>query len=1284
MAITLNPTLAGVQNNISRHPIVNINSEAQSSSAPFDGVQYSPNEDDPLSANTVGLIHSSGRFIAISRVFQDDDNPHRFIRFTYTDTDKINTTTKIIDIRTYNSYTSTSSGDPDYYNLSFSICELSDGNLGVVLSSKPRQDNGYLYVLNAYIFTPTGESVLIHSPGGGPDYNNIFTAPVSGSPTDYEIKKVKVITLADGSYAVVYSYNILHYTGDPITSIQIIVQTSSDFITWSSQIDISPTGFDANKIEGVSIVQQADETFVIVFDYIESDSIISDVYYMSSSSLSSGYSAPTNLTNNTAGSDSKNTDIIQKANGDLLIAFDNQFGTRYMDDDTDINFPDCPAGSGGGFHDGHYNQATGKLYIVAMDTLKQLQNVIEIDVPTWSVTNHWNESTTPAINSIFFNTYSWWDNKQGAGKWIPLLSKSKFAAVINTESDTIKQYNFVDNGTYGLTTNVNHSITEIENLTLQYVSVDLPNDKLYFYFTRSYVYDVRVEIGWIDLNESGPTYTYNSIISETLQQTEGEIIKAPDGGFVVDSVNDLIYAWTGYLTGYSNGLRIWTISTPALYKYYYSSIGSPRFTENTWPNFPNKAIKDCVYYNGSLWATFAYDDDDVQQENFRGILQIDLTTDIMIYHRPTYASVDDYDFSTIGLYADNKLLITCPVDGGGVVLFDPATLTWEKINNANYPNFFVDNFTSNNDDNILWYYGYDTNSKTAFTSRYFSGIYAFIPGQYYKQIDYVEGTLGSFSDPTSLLIGLNNSKIELIIDDATDDIYMFWDVIDSSSGLPVVYFNTEANSSVNLNQFLVLGEEITISRSIDGSLQELEFTVAHGNLFDPFNLISIMRSVLAKGRIIIIQFGDKINDTDYLQDLGTFYIDDVRLNYGVGKKHPTATVRAVDSRVFWEHSHIVATEYYTVAPEIALQNLIINYSTMVAGDLDLPTIPNGFEINHQFIDTDLKTIADDIANRFGYFIKIGVDGILTLETIDESKTVSNIYSDETRITEFTPEDSYSNYTNRVIVTGEEDNYIEVTFDEERLASLNGTVGWYGFHKDFTIYYSEDKNTRARFPRLHIVETSASIGFQIAGGINESMRYIDPDERYCIIEIDAPDLTGLLIASIIGYIAATYIPDSFGGVGSGMTIPVGRIVEGVALNICMMVLGSIGNYQYEIWGRPIGEIRREIQGKADDVNHQSEIGRIITERIEGFLCYTVANCEQVAAFELMVVRLQRKRVKLSKISNYQDEEGDVIQVVHPYTKQSLKLLITDLTRRMKIPDFSSNDGYVIDDIEGWVV
>jgi hypothetical protein len=210
----------------------------------------------------------------------------------------------------------------------------------------------------------------------------------------------------------------------------------------------------------------------------------------------------------------------------------------------------------------------------------------------------------------------------------------------------------------------------------------------------------------------------------------------------------------------------------------------------------------------------------------------------------------------------------------------------------------------------------------------------------------------------------------------------------------------------------------------------------------------------------------------------------------------------------------------------------------------------------------------------------------------------------------------------------------------------------------------------------------SIAFKLAGEVDEGIGFIDPNDKYCTVEVSAPNLIPILAGAIALYQSGNIIGDALAGpeAYADMTTPVGRKIEGVAILVALQVLGSVANYQYEIWGRPVGYVRRSIQGVANDVELQNELGKIIEEKIKTIYTNTIYNCTEAANIAMMFRKFERNKVSFDKTMHLQDEDGDVLKIKHPFGENYLTIVVSKLTRTI---NFGKN-GSCIDSIEGWVV
>jgi hypothetical protein len=146
-----------------------------------------------------------------------------------------------------------------------------------------------------------------------------------------------------------------------------------------------------------------------------------------------------------------------------------------------------------------------------------------------------------------------------------------------------------------------------------------------------------------------------------------------------------------------------------------------------------------------------------------------------------------------------------------------------------------------------------------------------------------------------------------------------------------------------------------------------------------------------------------------------------------------------------------------------------------------------------------------------------------------------------------------------------------------------------------------------------------------------------------------------------------------------------VLEGLGWVAAVTILGAVGNFKYEVWAQPVGYVKRMVSNYAQDTDLQKQIGEVIVEQIEGFLCDTSDRCLDVANFEMMVTTAQRNRVVFDKVAHLQDEEGDTITFPHLYTDKTMQMFITNLKRIYQAGTGKSKSSrYVVDQMEGWVI
>jgi hypothetical protein len=1057
--------------------------------------------------------------------------------------------------------------------------------------------------------------------------------------------------------------------------------TSSNFTSWTGPAEISVGGLTSTlrKFDPF-LIQIIGGDIWLLFAYTEaldgSGAERSNLYYSVSSNDGATWSDATKVTNYTLFSQiGTHPTAVQQAAGTIRILCNEVMTALNIDENT--------TGLDGAIvepSDMTFDPVTRKLYVVSSHVgagTKFFYCVFKVDVDTWTVQRKWDLSSVPSFPSAFdVNHNVGYSCHRGERYLIPIgitnQSGSTCVSLLNadTEEGTITNYIFDSIPAYGLTKNVTHSL--MADYYLGHTWVDFENGRLYclFYYGR------RVIIGYIDTDEIGPNYNFHTIIDDAEAAESGTIFL--DVGFLLLPTEDLVIVsnhckvsnWPGFV-------QIYQLSTGAEYK---------RYTMAEQAGFPLHGIGlgRLAWIDGHIYGTFTYESLYGETDK-RGLCDIDTTLDTVICHRPSWATLDEYGLSCCKATEDGRLIIS--TNGYGVTFFDPIAQTWELYNTESVPGLYGEG-----DADTFWTVEFDDAGGFVFAGRLAlggdAGLTMFSEYGYMRQAQYIEGLFGTvwtFGVPTPLVSGYTDFDAVGALDPSDSSMYAFW--TNETGNDYKDKWGKEGATLALTPHYLLKGYDVVFKEG-KGYPSRVEFSVSHGHLFDPSNTNSLLSIYLKKGRKITLEWGDKVGTNDYWQPQGTFVITDTKMPPGGRGQYPIMHVVAQDRRCTWDHHQVRATDYYETFPENILSDVLSEHLGFVpagspGADIDLPVFANREPIYIQSLDAMAKDIVDQICDRFGYYPRMTVDDKFSARRISASNPVDHVYADNTRIKDFTPDDSFSDFTNRVIVTGFERTEIEVLYGEERIETISGTVGWWGFKKDFNVYYSKDGSRRCRDPRLVVLESSTSIAFYLAGRISEEISHVDADELYCVIHVEAPNLIPVLLAALAVAVVGYGIGDGWFGVGGGMTVPIGRRVEQTGVILALMVLGSTGNFQYEIWARPLGKVRRSIQSDpADDLDLQRLIKSTVPRISEDPLCTSVAACNFVAEQELMEIILQRSRVILNKTAHLQDEDGDTLQIPHWYTGRPMKVFVTDLTRRMKIPASEDDEGYFLDEIEGW--
>lgn len=1217
MSITLDATLKTAQDGDSHRPIVEIISRQDADVIPIHGNYFNTDtteEDDPSV-----IILSDGRLAAI----YDYGNA---LRYMYTPTDRsewINVTVT----------TPSTPSDP-------CLCELTNGNIGIIFKS-----SGKLYYK---IITVTGTIVT--------DSTELY------DPSGNWIGNPYVITLANDTYLMVYAEGV----GTPPEgdTYNLKMFTSSNFTSWNGPTTITVSGLSTDKYkDNPHLLQLSGGRIYLHFDYMTDyvNSVeINNLFSVYSDDNGTSWSTPYQITSeDELGTTLLHPVAVEDEGGTLTFVYVEKSNVRKLNE-TMTGWPY------GAMHMDWlwYNHADQKIYFQ-----HGVGGIMDIDIESWGFERGYTGDTSPAIPNPV-------TGRRGVDEYTLHSTSAGVACVINHNTETVinlvansdadgYEYNYVTGRGEG-------------HRTMGFIRKEGSQVQVWFMYRYGPPLNSHdnLELGYVDI--TNPPDPITGLYPWT------EIYRGANPFLGLHNVHRIFYdetcdwiVFTGEYQYYEGGMCILdaTGGLVKLYGYQWNSL------------FPRDGVHEAIIDGDYIYFSFGYYSG---QPDKRGLGRIDMNTDNIEYYQPSMATVNNYGLhSIIKMEGTTKLaMLSTSSEICGILTFDTQTFEWTLYNEESLPGIRgscgscdwrqADAGGGNHVDLLA----YDPVAEVFYAGHQDCG---------YLVTFSIEGDFSvlNYATVTNPATTAEYGEADIFSYEAYEDkpvitydedymLWILWRHRDDDE-YSILWANTIASKDVT--NYLDINIPITIEWDIDKPAK-LTFAVSHGYLFDPQNLLSTFSIFFKRARLLSIRQGEIVSDVEYWQNQSMFEVIETSLEYSTNE-YPTLKVVAEDMTHKWGDNHIIATEYYNGEnPVDVLEWLLSNHAELEADEYNLPvSFEDTHDLYHQYIDMNFDEIIKSLLDHFCYFPHVNIDGEFEPRYLDISKSVDHEYSDTTQITKYTPDGKYATFINQIIVTGISHIYYEILYEEEVVGRLSGTTGWWGKDNDEKVWYSNNHTKTCRYPRLEILQsvTDFEVFNALSGSGGESITDVDTDEQYCIVTIEAPNLIGVLAAAIAAAVATyTFCKHSCdGGPHQKGWCSICNFAVILEINLIISILCGVASYSYNIWARPIGHEKRSHQATANDYDFQEELnGKIIAETIDDPYGYTVSICQTVADNEMGLISAQRRRHKFIKTAHLMDEIGDVISIPHPYSGETMRTMIVNLKREMKIGK------YWLDHIEGW--
>ena len=194
------------------------------------------------------------------------------------------------------------------------------------------------------------------------------------------------------------------------------------------------------------------------------------------------------------------------------------------------------------------------------------------------------------------------------------------------------------------------------------------------------------------------------------------------------------------------------------------------------------------------------------------------------------------------------------------------------------------------------------------------------------------------------------------------------------------------------------------------------------------------------------------------------------------------------------------------------------------------------------------------------------------------------------------------------------NLTKVTQQNQLLGTETITAGFFKRTQRRDIYWSDDRRARAQNTTMRVIQSINS------GIINVgSEDYAEQDRFHGQIEVEVDAfVAGLATASLVAMLALDYTPDGVlvAGIGAstGITVPQGRVIRGIAEASLLLIMMSIGVGSYEVWGEPYDYVHAINRTEAFDENAPVWMDNV--EEDENDLVYDETHAQQIAVRELL--------------------------------------------------------------------
>ena len=245
--------------------------------------------------------------------------------------------------------------------------------------------------------------------------------------------------------------------------------------------------------------------------------------------------------------------------------------------------------------------------------------------------------------------------------------------------------------------------------------------------------------------------------------------------------------------------------------------------------------------------------------------------------------------------------------------------------------------------------------------------------------------------------------------------------------------------------------------------------------------------------------------------------------------------------------------------------------------------------------------------------------------------------------------------NHVRVEGIEGVKTKLSSPRQVLADVDVTTGYFTYDENIKVYWTDDRTQLAENVKLVTLQ-SVNGGLSGLGGGEEHDDILGESTVLAIgsiLTIHTGYAAYIIIFLAIVYIILAVIPDT---VLTYMTIPVGRIVQAIALSAILWLMTKIGHGVYQFTGNPVEYLYRELVGIAEIDGTLTE--DLVELTIENHLVQTQAQADAAALLNLFRQQARGNPRRVEALHDLRLEADDIFEI-----PDGRRFLIDSITRTL---------------------